>query len=249
MNATTLVLTLAGIVALWCLVPSLCVLVLPGVPTAHRRAAALSFLRASARGLAMLPADVLAPLVVPFALLATKREDNALPRWASFWGNDVSINGDGWALLRGGAWVRINHMRDLQPGDGRVYSYDDADYPGDAYYAPGHHPRSFYARWVWLGLRNRASAVAIALGHPTDYRQPVEVWGDSATGRGHAGWVLRHHNGAYQLHATRKAGPLCLRTNYGHKVDFTTWGRPVMPVVCIAISALSWKGQDAPAAA
>ena len=34
---------------------------------------------------------------------------------------------------------------------------------------------------------------------------------------------------------------LCLRTNYGHKVDFTTWQRPVMPVVCIAISALSWK--------
>lgn len=249
MNALTGSLIVASAVALWCLVPSLRVLVLPGVPAVHRRAAALSFLRASVRGLAMLPADLVAPLAVPFALLGTKPEDNALPRWARWWGNDVSINGDGWAVLRGGAWVRINHMRDLLPGDGRVYSYDDADYPGDAYYAPGHHPRSFYARWVWLGLRNRASALAIALGHPADYRQPVDLWGDPATGRGHAGWVLRHHNGAYQLHATRRAGALCLRTNYGHKVDFTTWGRPVMPVVCIAISALSWKGQDAPAAA
>ena len=67
---------------------------------------------------------------------------------------------------------------------------------------------------------------------------------DPATGRSRAGWVLRHHNGAYQLHATRRLGPVCLRTNYGHKVDFTTWQRPTMPVVCIAISALSWKEPD-----
>lgn len=249
MNPFHIALIVATTVALWCLLPSLWVLVLPGVPAVHRRAAALSFLHASVRGLAMLPADVLAPVVVPFALLGTKREAKGLPRWARWWDNDVSINGDGWAVQRGGAWVRINSERDLQPGDGRVYSYDDADYPGDAYYAPGHHPTSFYARWVWLGLRNRASALAIRLGHPADNGKPVDVWGDHATGRGHAGWVLRHHNGAYQLHATRQAGPLCLRTNYGHKVDFTHWGRPVMPVVCIAISALSWKGQDAPAAA
>ena len=248
MNPVHLVLIVAATVALWCLLPSLVVLLLPGVPAAHRRAAALSFLRASARGLVMLPADVLAPVVVAVALLGTKRTDKALPRWARWWDNDVSINGDGWAVQRGGEWVRINHMRDLLPGDGRVYSYDDAEYAGDAYYAKGHHPTSFYARWVWLGLRNRASALAIELGHPTDYGQPVDVWGDPATGRGHAGWVLRHHHRAYQLHATRKAGPLCLRMNYGHKVDFTTWGRPVLPVVCIAISALSWKGQDAPAA-
>ena len=101
-----------------------------------------------------------------------------------------------------------------------------------------------YARWMWLGLRNRASALAVQLGHPTDYAKPVDVWGDPATGRSRAGWVLRHHNGAYQLHATRRLGPGCLRTNYGHKVDFTTWRRPVMPVVCIAISALSWKEPD-----
>ena len=247
MNPVHVLLFAAITVALWCLVPSLCVLALPGVPATHRRAAALSFLRASVRGLAMLLPDLLAPVVVAFALLATKRTDKALPRWARWWNNDVSINGDGWAVQRAGQWVRINSQRDLQPGDGRVYSYDDADYPGDAYYAKGHHPTSFYARWVWLGMRNRASALAITLGHPADYSQPIDTWGDAATGRSRAGWVLRHHHGAYQLHATRKAGPLCLRTNYGHKVDFTYWHRPVMPVVCIAVSALSWKGQDAPA--
>ena len=37
---------------------------------------------------------------------------------------------------------------------------------------------------------------------------------------------------------------LCLRTNYGYKVDFTTWQRAALPVLCIAISALSWKEPD-----
>ncbi|WP_010465884.1 hypothetical protein [Acidovorax radicis] len=238
MNAATLVLSVAAAVALWCLVPSLWVLVLPGVPAAHRRAAALSFLRASVRGLAMLPIDLLAPVVVPFALLHTRWEDDALPHWARWWGNDVGISGDKfqWVLDATGQQVPLP-----------VPLADTPEARALCYWAPGHHPRSRWARWVWLGLRNRASALAVTLGHPADYRQPVEVWGDPATGRGRAGWVLRHHSGAYQLHATRRAGPVCLRTNYGHKVDFTTWGRPVLPVVCIAISALSWKGQDAPA--
>lgn len=237
MNAATLALSVAAAVALWCLVPSLWVLVLPGVPAAHRRAAALSFLRASVRGLTMLPIDLLAPVVVPFALLQTRWEDDALPHWARWWGNDVGISGDKfqWVLDATGQQVPLP-----------VPLADTPEARALCYWAPGHHPRSRWARWVWLGLRNRASALAVTLGHPADYRQPVEVWGDPATGRGRAGWVLRHHNGAYQLHATRRAGPVCLRTNYGHKVDFTTWGRPVLPVVCIAISALSWKGQDAP---
>ena len=51
---------LAAIVVIWCTVPALWVLCLPDVPMAHRRAAALSFGRASLRGLLMLPADLLA---------------------------------------------------------------------------------------------------------------------------------------------------------------------------------------------
>ena len=116
MNVIHVFLIAAATVGLWCLVPSLCVLLLPGVPAAHRRAAGLSFLRASARGLAMLPADVLAPVVVAVALLGTKRTDKALPRWARWWDNDVSINGDGWAVMRAGEWVRINNVRDVRPG-------------------------------------------------------------------------------------------------------------------------------------
>ena len=233
MNLLLCLSILAAVVVIWCTVPALWVLCLPDVPIAHRRAAALCFGRASVRGLLMLPADLLAPLVVPFALLQTRWEDDELPRWARWWGNDVGINGD-----------KFQWVTDPATGQGVPLPIPLADTPEAralCYWAPGHHPRSRWARWVWLGLRNRASALAVQLGHPTDYAKPVEVWGDPATGRSREGWVLRHHNGAYQLHATRRLGPVCLRTNYGHKVDFTTWQRPVMPVVCIAISALSWK--------
>ncbi|UYL85420.1 envelope protein [Acidovorax phage Alfacinha1] len=229
----TIAAVLACLVLAWCLIPSLCVLALPGVPLRHRTAAALSFLRASVRGLVMLPADLLAPIVVPFALLQTRWEAEALPRWARWWDNDVGINGD-----------KFEWIADAATGVGvpqPVPLADTIEARALCYWAPGHHPRSRWARWVWLGLRNRASAMALQLGRAADYSQPVETWGDVATGRGHAGWVLRHHAGAYQLYATRRLGGLCLRTNYGHKVDVTVWKREVLPVVCITASLLSWK--------
>ncbi len=233
MNLLTCLAILAAIVVIWCTVPALWVLCLPDVPMAHRRAAALSFGRASLRGLLMLPADLLAPLVVPIALLGTRWEAEALPRWARWWDNDVGLNGDNFH------WVV-----DPATGQGVPLPVPLQDTPAAralCYWVKGHHPRSFWARFVWLGLRNRASALALQLGHPADYSKPVEMWGDDATGRSRAGWVLRHHNGVYQLHATRRLGAVCLRMNYGHKINFTTMGRPVMPVVCIAVSALSWK--------
>ena len=42
------------------------------------------------------------------------------------------------------------------------------------YWADGYHPRSFYARWVWLGLRNRASHLSQTLG--TDIQGTPEIW-------------------------------------------------------------------------
>lgn len=237
MNLLLCLSILAAVVVIWCTVPALWVLCLPDVPMAHRRAAALCFGRASLRGLVMLPADLLAPLVVPFALLQTRWEDDELPRWARWWGNDVGINGD-----------KFTWVMDPATGQGVPLPIPLADTPEAralCYWAPGHHPRSRWARWVWLGLRNRASALAVQLGHPADYAKPVDVWGDPATSRSRAGWVLRHHNGVYQLHATRRLGALCIRTNYGYKVDFTTWQRATLPVVCIAISALAWKEPQA----
>lgn len=119
--------------------------------------ATASLLGAWLRSILMIVPDLLAPVVVPIALLFTRWEDDHLPRFFWMWDNDASINGDrrtddvndglfGWALKQ-------------VPLDKNSQEAIDM-----CYYAPGHHPRSFYARWVWLGLRNRASALAVALG-------------------------------------------------------------------------------------
>jgi len=241
MNWLSFLAILAAIVFVWCAVPSLWVLMLPGVPIQHRRAAARHFARASVRGLAMLPADLLAPLVVPFALLGTRWESEQLPPWARWWDNDVGLNGDNFPV-----WVA-----DPETGVGRPLPVPLEDTPevrALCYWAKGHHPRSFWARFVWLGLRNRASALALSLGEPADYSQPVTEWGDPATSREREGWHLRVHAGIYQFYSVRRLGPLALRTNYGNKLNFLSLHRPRLPVVCITASLLRWKGgQPAPA--
>ena len=78
--------------------------------------------------------DFTAPFVVAIALIGRKETDTKLPKWASAWNNNVSINGDGKVVKRDGKWV---HLRDIgnapNPGE-RVYSYDDIEYDGYAYY-------------------------------------------------------------------------------------------------------------------
>jgi hypothetical protein len=116
-----------------------------------------NFLRSWIKSLITLIPDLLAPVVVPIALIFTKWEDDKLPRLFKIWDNDASINGDrrtddpndglgGWTLSR----------ISLDKNDQEAISH--------CYWAPGHHPRSFYARWVWLGLRNRASMLSVMLG-------------------------------------------------------------------------------------
>lgn len=231
-----------ALVLTWNLAPVLMLCSLP-IPTRHKLRGSISLLRAAARGLLMLPADLLAPLVVPIALLQTPRTANALPRWARWWDNDVSINGDGWAVLRAGQWVRV--QGDELPGEVAV-PYTDPAYTGDAYYATGHHPRSFHARWVWLGLRNRASALAVMLGRkltPAEF-QDADTWGDESIGKTKEGWCVRRNGPLYQLYIIRKIGPLCLRVHYGHKLNHARiWGRPAM-VVNISASLVRWKGSQ-----
>ena len=176
--------------------------------------------------------------MVPFALLGCRWESENLPRWARWWDNDVGLNGDNFPVWR---WDEALGRGVHEP----VPLADTPEIRALCYWAPGHHPRSFYARWIWLGLRNRASALAVTLGQPADYSKPVQEWGDPATGRDHAGWLLREHAGLYQFYATRQLGRLCLRTNYGYKVGFTSFHRERLPVVCITASLLRWKGTEA----
>jgi hypothetical protein len=116
------------------------------VPDEIKQAGKDQFWLVSLKAIAIIPLDLISPLVVAILLLFTKWEDEELPLLNSIWGNDVSINGD----------VRW-------PG-GRVPLENTQEAIDSCYWAPGHHPRSYYARWVWLGLRNRASNLSLGLG-------------------------------------------------------------------------------------
>lgn len=214
---------LLAAIAAWNLAPVLMLWALP-IPARHKLRGSVSFMRSACSGLLALLPNMLAPVVVPVALLFTPRSANALPRWAAWWDNDVSINGDR-----------------MVPAP----LEDTPEVRAACYWAPGHHPRSFYARWVWLGLRNRASALAVLLGHTMRPEELAdrEHWGDTATNRDHEGLLLRRMGGVYQLTMVRRLGALCLRINYGHKLDLVEkHGRASAMVVNISASVLSWKG-------
>ena len=216
---------LLALVVAWNISPVVMLCALP-IPARHKLRGSISLLWAACKGLLVLPANLLAPVVVPVALMFTPREANSLPKWAAWWNNDVSINGD--------------HQVPA-PLD------DSPEIRAACYYAPGHHPRSFYARWVWLGLRNRASALAVSLGKsiPTpDLLSDADTWGDPATNRNHAGWLVLRNGPVYQLIIVKRiSSGLCLRVNYGHKLNLVrAHGREVAMVINISISVLSWKG-------
>lgn len=216
---------LLALIVAWNISPVVMLCALP-IPARHKLRGSISLLGAACKGLLVLPANLLAPVVVPVALMFTPREANSLPRWAAWWNNDVSINGD--------------HQVPAP-------LEDTPEIRAACYYAPGHHPRSFYARWVWLGLRNRASALAVSLGKsiPTsDLLSDADTWGDPATNRNHAGWLVLRNGPVYQLIIVKRiSSGLCLRVNYGHKLNLVrAHGREVAMVINISISVLSWKG-------
>lgn len=157
--------------------------------------------------------------MVPIALLFTPREADHLPDWARAWDNDVSINGD-------------------RP------EYWPLNYQGTTYYAKA-HPRSFWARYVWLGWRNRASKAGLQLGYTYTDADAAdrEHWGDPMVGRDREGWTLNRVGKVFQLYIVRRVGDkLCFRLNFGHKIWSFGDGRPVAMVVNIAASLLRWKG-------
>ena len=172
--------------------------------------------------------DVTAPLVVAVALLFTKRGANKLPAWARKWDNNISLNGDGQALLRDVQWLTAGHDISWEDFNAavaageRAYSYDDADYGGDAYYAKGHAPRSRWARWVWAGWRNRASGLSVALGVDISSR-PVCIAGDVSASRARPGYFVLQQDGRYQYKSFRRAGPACVIRSYGAKLEYALY--------------------------
>lgn len=166
--------------------------------------------------------DVTAPVVVFYALLFTPRSADKLPAWARKWDNNVSLNGDGEALrLPDGSWVNLRDGVELRGGE-RVYRYDDPEYTGTAYYARAFHPRSFIARWVWVGWRNRASALSVSLGVDVSER-PVCISGSTDIGRAKPGHFLLRQGDTYHFKSFRRVGALCLIRSYGAKLEYALY--------------------------
>ena len=176
------------------------------------------FIGAWFKSLITLPFDLLAPVVVPLALIFTKWEDEKLPWLFRFWDNDAGPHGD----------VRTDDPNDGLGGWGLkpVPLEDTPEARAMCYWAPRHHPRSFYARFVWLGLRNRASYLSQLLG--------VKAEGDYKV------WVkdkakLYEVNGYYKYIEEITVGSFVIRLHYGYKVP-TIPGEPKAAVTAVGFS-------------
>lgn len=166
--------------------------------------------------------DALAPQAVALALLFTRRDAERLPSLFSKWDNNVSLNGDGEGVLRDGKWLTRGHdigwADPLLPGD-KLFRYSDPDYGGDAYYARGHHPRSFWARYVWVGLRNRASQLSVEYGVEVAER-PVCISGNPGIHRnGPYGHFLLKSGNCYHYKSINRWHGLALIRSYGYKLE------------------------------
>ena len=163
--------------------------------------------------------DLAAPIVMLLVLPFVKREADRLPRLFSAWDNNVSLNGDGcgWQNPETGEWFDLR--TGLIPHGATLVSHSDPAYGGDCYYAPGHHPRSFWARYVWVGLRNRASALSVRLGRDVTAR-PVVVSGDPTIHRhGPYGHFVLRHGDTFHYKSIRAFGPFALTRSYGYKLE------------------------------
>ena len=185
--------------------------------------------------------DASAPLVTFIALMFTPRDANKLPKWASRWDNNVSLNGDGEWIERDGKQLTLGHdvpWDAVQPGE-VVHRYDDPAYTGRAYYAKA-HPRSFWARWVWVGWRNRASKLSLDMGEyvnarPTVYfAEPAEL-----ASRSRDGYYLLRHGNLYQWRQHKRHGPIVLSRNLGFKLEhvrYSAAGQGMASAVAIGFS-------------
>lgn len=190
--------------------------------------------------------DATAPLVMLVALLFTPRSANRLPKLFRKWDNDVSINGDGCGWQRAdGTWV---DLRDGVQHEGEpLVGYDDPSYGGTAYYAKGRHPRSYWARYVWLGWRNRASKLSLDMGISVRKADIQLLSGRVDIGTRQEGHFLLRHGVDYHYKSVRRIGPFVLIRSLGYKLEIRYKSdRPEGPAaaVLIPISLKRWKGAE-----
>ena len=224
------------------------ILALPDVSPSDKAAALECTLRAKKAAAKTFWYDITAPLVMLLVLPFVKRSADSLPRPFAKWDNNVSLNGDGHAVYRDGAWLDLRDGVQALPGE-HVYTYDDPLYAGDAYYAKGHHPRSFWARYVWVGLRNRASQLSVDLGAQVHAR-PILISGSLDINRhDKPGHFLLKDGSSYHFKSIEKVRVLGLEwariRSCGYKLEIAMMrpddqlGRVAAVAICVSFKR--WK--------
>lgn len=214
-----------------------------GLPADVQASAVACFDRARAIDRSVRPCDALAPIAVAIALLFTPRSANALPAWASRWDNNVSLNGDsaGWQRADG-TWVQV---RDEWNSSATLVSYDDPAYGGDAYYCRGHHPRSWLARWVWVGWRNRCSQLSADRGVTVRRADVRNLVGEQNLSTSQMGAFVAQCGDAFHYKEHSKLGPFVLIRSLGFKLgapDASDTATRQAAAVCIPIALKRLKG-------
>lgn len=191
------------------------------------------FYRSAIKQYMILPFDLLSPIVVPFLLLFTSTSANRLKFFDNIWGNDVSINGDLRNPETGVLYVIQNDTSNQQEID-------------LCYWAKGHHPRSFYARWIWLGLRNRASMMNVMFGKEVitgaGANSGFEFWSSNGsqwiTASDRWEWLVRKVNDAngnpvISIMSLEPVGNFYVRRYYGHKIPviYAEWNKALIAIV------------------
>lgn len=216
------------------------------IPEYHKLAAILCMDRAREADRSTRFYDLTAPIVMLFVLPWVKREANALPKLFSKWDNNISLNGDSGGVLVDGKWIDYHDVGDWEAVQGNLMvTYDDPRYEGDAYYAKGHHPRSFWARYVWVGLRNRATKLALDLGRKVE--APINVISGSLDiSTGNPGHFLLQSGDTYHYKTFEPVslfGKRLMRIrSYGYKLEIVKKSPKEGDVAAVVAIGWSLKG-------
>lgn len=182
--------------------------------------------------------SISAPIVVPIALLGCTWESERLPKWARKWDNNVNLNGDN------GDWIN-------ETGDGKTFVIkmpleDTPEVRERCYWGWGPlegkiHPRSFIARWIWIGFRNRGKQAYVDRGIFISEDAKLVTTGVAGKRGSHDGDVVREMDGVWHYHSIKQKWKFfCVTEQRGWKVqNVDAVNRVAIPVSYKAIR--QWK--------
>jgi len=229
---------------------------MPDVPDEHKVTARACFREARARHKRVTIYDVTAPYVMLLVLPFVKWEADRLPSLFRKWDNEVNLNGDRspWYVNKdeNGNVIPVGVRGEIPTGDTcKVWSPEaqdnvEVDAKTLAYWVGGKwHPRSFWARYVWVGWRNRASQASCDVGVliTDELKATLKEWGvlnageELPDGSRVTGTYLRNVGPYYQLFAFHPVKVGWRRTHYGFKIGnvINNEERATRPAMAIAI--------------